>query len=184
MKPSAEQMVEALPQRAKQARISGGAILSCLVTAGKMRRACKVLDETQGRLRVRTTLRIRRAALRLSRHFRIRPPLRDGQPRYDIRVRIPVYWEIFRRLDLIAQHQRDVVRHGGDDSIHGIGRIDRLSGLVSASERSISERKMAGDFELSPSSLWNAVLRASAARRRKSLLSWAIRANPLIAAYD
>lgn len=93
VRPTAGQMLEVLPQGMREGQISGGAVLSCLVTANNMVRACKVLDETKGTYGFGNSYEFGKSARRLSRYFRVRPPMRDGQPRYDIPVRIPVYWK-------------------------------------------------------------------------------------------
>jgi periplasmic protein TonB len=85
-KPTPEEMVRAMPYDARQEGISGRAILSCRVTAGNRVRACRVLEESPH------GYGFGGAALILSRRFLIRPPVRAGEPRYDLPVRIPVYW--------------------------------------------------------------------------------------------
>lgn len=92
VKPTPEQQAAALSTIVMKAGVSGGAILSCLVTRQNRVRNCKVLKETAGSYSFGQSYEFGRAALRLSRTFRVRPPVRDGIPRYDIPVRIPVYW--------------------------------------------------------------------------------------------
>jgi periplasmic protein TonB len=87
VKPSDWEMQEVNPDRAKADHVSGGATLGCLVNAHKRAHHCLVLQESPG------NYGFGNAALRLSPLFRIKPPVRNGRPRYDVRVRIPVYFE-------------------------------------------------------------------------------------------
>ena len=90
-KPTDDERMMVVSSSARIDHANGWAVLSCLVTRSKTVRACKVLAESsdsQGQ----HPYAFGRSALQLSKYFRIRPPMRDGQPRYDIRVRIPIYW--------------------------------------------------------------------------------------------
>jgi hypothetical protein len=90
-KPTDGERMMVLSSSAFSDHANGWAVLSCLVTRSKTVHACKVLAESadsQGHHRYA----FGKSALQLSQYFRIRPPMRNGQPRYDLRVRIPVYW--------------------------------------------------------------------------------------------
>jgi protein TonB len=88
VKPTSRQEFHALSSVAYKDRANGWALLSCFVTRANTVRQCKIVSQSPNSDRYG----FGDAALRLSEHFRIRPPMRDGQPRYDLRVRIPVYW--------------------------------------------------------------------------------------------
>lgn len=85
--PTRWDMLEVDPPRALALHVSGGATLACLVDARKRARDCIVLRESPA------DYGFGAAALRLSALFRIRPPVVNGRPRYDVRVRVPVYFE-------------------------------------------------------------------------------------------
>jgi periplasmic protein TonB len=89
VKPTSRQEFHALSSIAYKDRANGWALLSCFVTRANTVRQCKVVSQSPNSDRYG----FGDSALRLSEHFRIRPPMRDGQPRYDIRVRIPVFWD-------------------------------------------------------------------------------------------
>ena len=92
-KPTEDQFLDALSFEAKHDRQDGFAILSCLVTPRGTVRDCRVLEETNSpRPAFGGSYAFGRAALRLSRYFVVAPPVRNNQPRYDIRVSIPVNW--------------------------------------------------------------------------------------------
>jgi protein TonB len=57
-------------------------ILSCLVTPKTRVQACRLIDETP------RGYGIGEAVLRMSKVFRVKPPMVDGEPRYDVRVGI------------------------------------------------------------------------------------------------
>jgi protein TonB len=87
VKPTDLQMRKANPSRARLALVSGGAVISCLVTPRNRARDCHILTESP------RDYGFGDAAIQLSIHFRIKPPERDGRPRHDVRVRIPVYFD-------------------------------------------------------------------------------------------
>jgi hypothetical protein len=90
-KPTSDEHMAVLSSSAFTDHANGWAVLSCLVTRAKTVRSCKVLSESVDSAGQRRYA-FGKSALRLSQYFRIRPPVRNGQPRYDIRVRIPVFW--------------------------------------------------------------------------------------------
>lgn len=87
----AEQLA-VLPPQIVQDRISGTAVLSCFVMRTNRVRGCKIVSETKVHLGFEGFYGFGEAAMRLSRGIRVRPPIRDGQPRYDVRVQIPIAW--------------------------------------------------------------------------------------------
>jgi protein TonB len=89
VKPTPQQETASLSLVAKGDRANGWAVISCLVTRANRVRDCKIIAESP---KSTDWYRFGDSALLLSRYFRIRPPMRNGQPRYDIRVRIPIYW--------------------------------------------------------------------------------------------
>jgi protein TonB len=86
-KPTGWDMLQANPLRAQADHVSGGATLACLVDKRTRARDCFVLRESPGDYGFGT------AALKLTGIFRIKPPIVNGRPRYDVRVRVPVYFE-------------------------------------------------------------------------------------------
>jgi protein TonB len=86
-RPTEAEMMKLIPIEALRGQVGGTAILACLVRPDNRAHRCKVLSESP------PGLGFGLAAQRLSRGFLIKPPLRNGQPRYDVPVRIPVLWE-------------------------------------------------------------------------------------------
>jgi protein TonB len=87
VKPTGWEMQEVNPYRAMADHVSGGATIACLVNARKRAHDCVVIRESPGNYGFGA------AALKLSVLFRIKPPMYNGAPRYDVRVRIPVFFE-------------------------------------------------------------------------------------------
>lgn len=90
-KPSIGERIAALSRLAFRKRANGWAVLSCFVTRSNKVRDCRVIGESPDP-KGGHSYEFGKSALRMSHTFRIRPPMRNGQPRYDIRVRIPIYW--------------------------------------------------------------------------------------------
>lgn len=92
-RPTEEQIFDALSFEAKHDRQAGFAVLSCLVRASGKVHDCRVLKERNTpRPAFGGSYEFGLAALRLSRHFLVKPPMRNNRPLYDIRVTIPVSW--------------------------------------------------------------------------------------------
>lgn len=91
VKPTDEQLLKALPTWVAAGQLSGSAVLSCLVTPANRVRSCRVLSATHANVNF-LDYNFGEGAMRLSRSFLVRPPTRNGQPRYDIPVRIPIDW--------------------------------------------------------------------------------------------
>jgi hypothetical protein len=90
-KPDIGERIGALSRLAFRKRANGWAVLSCFVTRSNKVRDCRVIGESPDP-KGGHSYEFGKSALRMSHTFRIRPPMRNGQPRYDIRVRIPIYW--------------------------------------------------------------------------------------------
>lgn len=91
-KPTEDQMIRALPGDIAADQVPGSAVLACFVTPTNRVRDCKVASETEVSRGFEGIYGFGEAAMRLSRTFLIKPPMRAGRPRYDIRVRIPLVW--------------------------------------------------------------------------------------------
>lgn len=87
-RPTADQMARAYPDRALRDGTEGAATLQCSVTARGSLTACSVMSETpsgQG---------FGRAAMQLSRHFRLSPRTVDGQAVEGAVVTIPLTFQL------------------------------------------------------------------------------------------
>jgi hypothetical protein len=91
-KPTAGQQLAVLPISVIQSETSGEAVLSCLVTRTNHVSDCRILSETRVSQGFEGVYGFGEAAMQLSVLFLVQPPMRDGMPRFDIRVRIPVAW--------------------------------------------------------------------------------------------
>jgi TonB family protein len=89
--PTMRERMSVLSIEAARDHANGWAVLSCLVTRSKRVRDCKVIGESRDSKGGRSYA-FGASALHLARTFRVRPPKRNGRPRYDIRIRIPIYW--------------------------------------------------------------------------------------------
>ncbi len=87
-KPTPAQMSNAFPDRALRGNISGTATLSCKVTAIGAVRDCTVLSETPSEYGFGT------AALKVTKHFKMRPQTVDGQAVDGASVRIPMSFKL------------------------------------------------------------------------------------------
>jgi hypothetical protein len=90
-KPTSDERLMVLSPSAVRDHANGWAVLSCFVAPWKGVRKCKVVGESADSSG-HHPYAFGKSALELSQYFRVRPPMRNGRPRYDIPVRIPVYW--------------------------------------------------------------------------------------------
>lgn len=87
-RPTGEQMARAYPNRALSDGTEGSATLQCAVTARGSLTDCSVLSETPG------GQGFGRAAMQLSRHFRLSPRTVDGQAVEGALVTIPLTFQL------------------------------------------------------------------------------------------
>ncbi len=87
-KPTAEQMMRAYPSRALASDITGAASLSCLVRVDGSLTGCAVMSETPG------NQGFGRAAVGLSRYFRLSPKTVDGQAVDGARVNVTIRFNL------------------------------------------------------------------------------------------
>lgn len=84
VRPTAAEMDAHYPRLGAVGRHNGIAMLSCFVDARNRARRCRLVREAPRRYG------FGRAALRMTHLFRIRPPLRNGQPQHDMPVRVTI----------------------------------------------------------------------------------------------
>jgi periplasmic protein TonB len=87
-RPTGDQMARAYPDRALRDGTEGSATLECSVTARGSLTGCSVMSETPG------GQGFGRAAMQLSRHFRLSPRTVDGQAVEGARVTIPLAFQL------------------------------------------------------------------------------------------
>ncbi|MFN3536032.1 MAG: TonB family protein [Brevundimonas sp.] len=87
-RPTADQMARAYPDRALRDGTEGSATLQCSVTARGSLTGCSVMSETPG------GQGFGRAAMQLSRHFRLSPRTVDGQAVEGALVTIPLTFQL------------------------------------------------------------------------------------------
>lgn len=87
-RPSGDDVARFYPDRAQRLEMSGSVTLNCLVTAKGTVSGCTVLSETPA------DFGFGEAALKLSRLFRMKPKMEDGQAVEGAVVRIPIAFRI------------------------------------------------------------------------------------------
>ncbi len=85
--PDPSQMSRLYPEPAQRARVSGTAIISCTVATNGSVAGCVVVKETPG------DYGFGAAAIKLSKYFRMKPQMEDGQPVGGATVQIPLRFQ-------------------------------------------------------------------------------------------
>ena len=81
------EMARVNPLKARAHKVDGSVTLSCVVDKQNRARHCEILNESP------LNYGFGAATLRLSAWFRIKPPVVNGQPQHNVRVRIPIYFD-------------------------------------------------------------------------------------------
>ncbi|WP_156467093.1 energy transducer TonB, partial [Phenylobacterium sp. CCH9-H3] len=87
-RPTGEEVARYYPERAARRGVEGRAVIGCRVAASGRLEACAVVTETPDGEGFGS------AALKMSRHFKLRPMTRDGVPVSGGTIRIPIRFNL------------------------------------------------------------------------------------------